>query len=233
VQHPGNILVSSKIKFAKPSFSSTSFDGAIAATDRSGSLVGADIDKSLFKIVLVDAGMVARLLPDEQFNFIGFLEAMGQGDGKDAANRVMMWSSDAHKFYSEKQKVAFRADMDALFKRICRGYGHNVSIGEVLRGVLTLVRIHKITVEANYATLVMNALCLDGMAQNLMPSYNILDGAKPLLKFNRLCKRLPGGRKVANMCLKAALPFAQWAKMRKDEHFLKKLLAQTPTVSGK
>ena len=36
--------------------------------------------------------------------------------------------------------------------------------GEVLRGVLGLVRVHKVTLDANYMTLVMNVLVLEGMA---------------------------------------------------------------------
>ena len=82
--------------------------------------------------------------------------------------------------------------MKELFDQDCRGYGFDVNIGVALRGVLNLVRIHKITIDANYATLVMNCLCLDSMAHNLLPSYNILDGAKPLLRFNKFLKKVPG-----------------------------------------
>ena len=37
-------------------------------------------------------------------------------------------------------------------------------------------------------TLVMNVLCLEGMARVLLPDYNVLDGARPLLTAHR---RLP------------------------------------------
>lgn len=142
------------------------------------------------RIVLVDAGMVARLVPEEQKNFIGLLEAMGEGKGDEAANHVMKFSEGPR--YNIATKIAFRKDMKKLFSTDCKGYGNNVDIGVVLRGILNLVRIHQITIDANYATLVMNCLCLDGMARSLLPTYNILDGAKPLLRFNRIFKRIPG-----------------------------------------
>ena len=149
-----------------------------------------NMDSISTKIVLVDAGMVARLVPDEQMNFIGLLEAMGEGRGDEAAEHVMRFSNNQN--YDHDTKTKFRKDMKELFDQDCRGYGFDVNIGVALRGVLNLVRIHKITIDANYATLVMNCLCLDSMAHNLLPSYNILDGAKPLLRFNKFLKKVPG-----------------------------------------
>ena len=35
------------------------------------------------------------------------------------------------------------ADMDTFFLNDCRGYGTNVDLGHVLRGVLTIVRKHQ------------------------------------------------------------------------------------------
>jgi aarF domain-containing kinase len=150
-------------------------------------------DEKKTRIVLVDAGMVARLLPKEQKNFIGLLEAMGEGRGDEAADHIMQFTSKPE--YNLDTKKSFRKDMKEMFSISCKGYGKNVDIGVALREILNLVRVHKITIDANYATLIMNALCLDGMAMSLLPSYNILDGAKPLLRFNRLFKRIPGNNK--------------------------------------
>ena len=54
--------------------------------------------------------------------------------------------------------------------------------------VLSLVRRHRVSLDANYMTLVMNVLCLESMALVLLPGYNVLDAAKPLLVAH---KRLP------------------------------------------
>ncbi|EOD35762.1 putative ABC1 family protein [Emiliania huxleyi CCMP1516] len=77
----------------------------------------------------------------------------------------------------------FEADMSDLFRRTCRGFG------EVLRGVLALVRDRGVAIDANYMTLVTNVLCLEGMAGTLVPEYNVLDAARPLLDAHRALPR--------------------------------------------
>jgi aarF domain-containing kinase len=165
--------------------------------DEHGRLVSASQHSSLSpdarvfnKIVLVDAGMVATLLHEEQDNFIGLLQSMGRGRGDEAAEHLLKFSS--RRDYTEAQRSGFKSDMVVLFSERCRGYHHDVKIGDVLKGILHLVRIHKVTIEANYATLVMNALCLDSLAGSLMPSYNVLDGAKQLLQFHRIARKALG-----------------------------------------
>ena len=68
----------------------------------------------------------------------------------------------------------------------------------------------QVRIDVNYATLVMNALCLDGLAAAILPDYNVLDAAKPLLQTFRRWKFLAGsvGR--------AFFPLAQFRKHRED-----------------
>lgn len=171
------------------------------------------------KIVLVDAGMVAKLLDAEKENFIGFLEALGEGNGAEAATHVLQFSSNLH---PDTNKAAFTEDMDTLFKRVCRGYGTHVDIGNVLRSVLKLIREHRISIDVNYATLIMNVLCLDGLAQSLIPGYNILDAAKPLLQFHRFCKK-----SVGLFAFNAAAPLARFFKKRSDRAYFEKFMKVT------
>jgi len=135
-------------------------------------------------LVLIDAGMVARLRPIESKNFIGFLQAVGAGDGAQAARAVLGFSD--HQTCEDRDE--FTTDMAEFFRTSCRGYFTGVEFGQVLRGVLGLVRKHRVALDANYMTLVMNVLCLEGMARALLPDYNVLDAARPLLTAH---KRLP------------------------------------------
>ena len=86
---------------------------------------------------------------------------------------------------SPSEREAFIADMVILFGERCRGYGTNVDFGDVLRGVLGIVKKYHVQLGANYATLVVNALCLDGLAKRVCPTYNLIDASKPLLKAYR------------------------------------------------
>jgi predicted unusual protein kinase regulating ubiquinone biosynthesis (AarF/ABC1/UbiB family) len=143
-----------------------------------------EVDKiraeTTLRVCLVDAGMVAQLTEEESSLFVGMLCSLGQGDGRLAAKFALKFSAENH--LSPEQEEAFAQDMDALFKEKCNGYGTNVDVGEVLRGVLGLIRTHRVRIDANYATLVVNCLCVYSLAMRVCPAYNVLDAAEPLLK---------------------------------------------------
>ncbi len=157
-------------------------------------------------ITLVDAGMVAQLDDEESFNFIGLMSSLGAGDGKTAAEAVLRFSEDNG--LTREEKEAFIKDMIDMFKDKCRGYGKDVDVGEVLRGVLGIIKSHQVRIGANYATLVINALCIESMAKRVCPTYNVLDAAKPLLSSHRaLMLRGKKNSKVSSTLGLHVLPF--------------------------
>ena len=97
------------------------------------------------------------------------------------------------------------------------GFGTGVEFGPVLRGVLGLVRKHRVTLEANYMTLVMNVLCLEAMAKELEPDYNVLDASRPLLATHR---RLP------KPLFRAAMPLVRTVKKLRDGIWIRRAEAQ-------
>ncbi len=204
--HPGNILI--RI-FDRHTGRFISVD---AWAERDESFEG---NRFQFSIGAVDAGLVTTLSPAERLNFIGLVEVIGDGDGVRAAECVLQFSA-AHKSVSTSS--AFRRDMSELFRRVRTGYGNQVEIGDVLRGILALLREHRLSIDAHYATLVMNVLCLDGMARELLPAYNMLDAAKPLLILHRQTRRLP--KSVAEAVMNVALPVLQVVKSHVDRKLL-------------
>ena len=144
--------------------------------------------EGLGAIGMVDLGMTAVLTPEEQHNFIGFLVAVGEGDGRSAARCVLRWAGERGAYSRGKTPQdlpprghAFIEAMACSFGVHCLGYGHGIDLGVVLRETLGLIRDHRIPVGANYVTLVVNAMCLEGMARQLVPEYNVMDAARPLL----------------------------------------------------
>jgi aarF domain-containing kinase len=208
--HPGNILIQYTLNGSP--MTPADYRRAVAAG------IGEQVETD---VVLVDAGMVASLTSDERSNFIGMLEATGDGNGRQAAYFISKFSNKRH--YSKETIEAFQQDTEVLFAKICRGYGTNVDMGEVLRGILTLVRVHHITIDANYATLFLNVLCLDGLAKSILPSYNVLDGAMNLLKLHQLTRMIPipGAHDVI---VRTGLPWARWLKRKFDNSFLRDIL---------
>lgn len=216
--HPGNILLEISSKA-----------GNHKITDKHIP----NFEDTYFSISLVDAGMVARLTNSQKHNFIGLLEALGEGNAMEATDCIIQFSSSLKNKSFTKESVKYRALLDGmteLFSQRCKGYGTNVDIGEVLRGILNLVRIHQISIEANYATLVMNALCLDGLAKDMLPTYNVLDGAKQLLRLNRRCRRLPLPTALMQGLIKTFYPVAQNGKRRSDKKFLRLLRQQKDSL---
>jgi hypothetical protein len=131
------------------------------------------------RICLVDAGMVAQLTNDEATNFIGLLASLGQGNGRVAARCALRFSMENN--MRQDQEEAFTKDMEVLFAERCNGYGTAVDVGDVLRGILGLIRKHHVRIDANYATLVVNCLCIQSLALQVCPGYNVLDAGEPLL----------------------------------------------------
>jgi aarF domain-containing kinase len=165
---------------------------------------------------LVDAGMVARLSAQESAAFIGIIASLGEGNGKDAADCILQFSAANADRLTEAQRDAFQDDVIVLFARECRGYGTNVDVGNVLKGLLTLIRKHEIMVDANFATLVINLLCIEGLAQKAWPQYNPLDAAQPILTaYRRLTG--PDGRRKPLFHLRMALN--QIRKQMRDKMF--------------
>ena len=193
--HAGNIMLDLTDEVDVPGLPST--DTSPSASSRSG--------RSRLGITLVDAGMVAQLSEDESTNFIGLLCSLGDGNGRVAAQCTLRFSKET--LLTELEQMAFADDMDELFQLKCRGYGTNVGAGEVLRGVLGLIRKHKVRIDANYATLVVNCLCIEGLAQRVCPSYNLVDAAKPLLQaYQGLCYNKKDGALVTNPSSVRLLP---------------------------
>lgn len=199
--HPGNIMVDCrhrrKHQFTKSSSVTTNNknkkeEKALAlvggssqqqqeelATEEDAMLAMDDIMEHI-KITLVDAGMVTKLNDQESSAFIGLMASLGEGNGAEAAQYALQFSVDTD--IPEERRRAFAADMVELFKERCRGYGTDVDVGYVLRGILGLIRQHRVRIDANFATLVINALCIESLARRVCPSYNVLDAAKPLLR---------------------------------------------------
>ena len=171
-----------------------------------------------YGITLVDAGMVAQLTEYEGSVFIGLLASLGSGDGREAAQFALQFSEENQSTLTEETKEAFTQEMVELFREQCKGYGHQVDVREVLRQVLGLIRNHQIRIDANYATLVVNVLCVESLARRMFPSYNVLEAARPLLESYRgMCYTAEG-------VPKPKAPRSKLVRLRLSAMYLKKAL---------
>merc|ERR1712194_100638 len=75
-------------------------------------------------------------------------------------------------------------DIEAMCASKCRGYGTGIDVGDVVRDMMQLMYRHEVPIDGNYATLVANMLCLEGMSRALEPQFSIIDVAFPLLRLH-------------------------------------------------
>lgn len=149
----------------------------------------------------------------------GDCSSCGGGAGDDGED------ADYHGDLTLSQRAAFTEDMVELFHERCRGYGTDVDVGGILRGILGLIKKHRVRIDANYATLVVNALCIESLGKRVCPSYNVLDAAKPLLRSHRwlcydgLCHR----SKFRRMIMKIATPLLFMKKNAFDNNFFRQI----------
>jgi len=180
-------------------------------------------------VKIVDAGMVAKLTEEEQINFVGLLASLGDGDATSAANAILRFSDisdDDKDALTPQAKEDFRRDMATLFAERCRGYRTGTDLGDVLRGILGLIRTYRIRIDANYATLVVNTLCLHGMASKFVPSYNVLDASEALFTpFKRFYMNGPTSPFMRRL-FKIYAPLLQRKKNVEDRKFFRKLRRQ-------
>ena len=187
--HPGNIMVDCRRRrkhhFGRSDEKALALVGgssssqAMLSPDQEVMMAMDDVMDHI-KITLVDAGMVTKLNDEESSAFIGLLSSLGEGDGAEAADWALKFSVGSS--LPDKERQSFVEDMVKLFEERCRGYGTGVDVGFVLRGVLGLIRKHRVRIDANFATLVINALCVESLARRVCPSYNVLDAGRPLLQ---------------------------------------------------
>lgn len=184
-------------------------------------------------VTLVDAGMVAQLSENESTTFIGLMTSLGEGDGRAAAEFAMNFSLENE--MTPEQRQGFIKDMEALFAEKCRGYGTNVNVGDVLTSILGLIREHHVRIDANYATLVINAMCVESLARRVCPSYNVLDAGRPLLQaYRKMCFGKDGYTKIATSRqfrrMKRVMPFLlDRQKEGYDKAFFKTIEVQRNT----
>ena len=68
----------------------------------------------------------------------------------------------------------------------CQGYGTGLDPGNVVRELMQLMFRHGVSMGGNYATLIVNMLCIEGLARGLEPTFNVVDFAYPLLRAHQV-----------------------------------------------
>lgn len=134
----------------------------------------------LDKLVLIDAGLVTKLAPQDQVNFVALFTAVAEGDGEKAAYLMIDRSrdptscTDRHGFARGMKEIVDQVALDSF--RLDK-----VQIGSVLEKVMHLVHKHQVRMEPNFASLVVSIIVLEGVGRQLDPELDIFKTSLPML----------------------------------------------------
>lgn len=141
------------------------------------------------QIVLLDFGLAEELTPNVRKHFVGFLFCIASGDGVGAAEHLLHWGV--------KQKcpdpAAFKKDIVTLFKSECDVHAEaGIDLDAVMKEVLHLARKHEVSIDSNYAALVIGVCVIVGFATALDKRVNLMDAAIPCFLNFALTGRVAG-----------------------------------------
>ncbi|XP_062956105.1 uncharacterized aarF domain-containing protein kinase 2 isoform X5 [Cynocephalus volans] len=169
--HPGNILVQGA-------------DGL--SVSRGAQLQQVDVCDTLvattprpLRLVLLDAGIVAKLQAADLCNFRAVFLAVVMGQGQRVAELILR-----HARASECRDVeGFKAEMATLVAQARKNTItlEKLHVSSLLSSVFKLLMTHKVKLESNFASIVFAIMVLEGLGRSLDPKLDILEAARPFL----------------------------------------------------
>eukprot|EP00050_Salpingoeca_kvevrii_P019664 m.88946 g.88946 ORF g.88946 m.88946 type:complete len:557 (+) comp8517_c0_seq2:37-1707(+) len=151
--HPGNIFVSGVSRDGKP-------DGEL-------------------KLILLDAGIVTELNPEDRRNFRDLLSAVVNGEGR-KAGELLIERAKTHECTSPDD---FKKAIDDVVQEV-RSTSlrlQKVRVGALLNQVLWLARHYHVRIETNFTSIVISIMILEGLGRSLDPDLDLLRRVAPLL----------------------------------------------------
>ncbi|XP_006236388.1 uncharacterized aarF domain-containing protein kinase 2 isoform X3 [Rattus norvegicus] len=172
--HPGNILVQGADGV------SSSLEMQQQQVDVYDTLV-ATIAPALcpLRLVLLDAGIVAKLQASDLRNFRAVFLAVAMGQGHRVAELMLHHAQaneckDVEKFKAEMATLVTQARKNTLTLE-------KLHVSSLLSSVFKLLMTHKVKLESNFASIVVAIMVLEGLGRSLDPKLDILEAAKPFL----------------------------------------------------
>jgi len=162
--HPGNVLV----RFPGDGSSSAAFRGAYGSGDEP-------------EIVVLDAGLVVALSPQDRRNFVEVFHSIATNDAS-RTGRLMLERSPGDRSVVVDPE-GFVAGVEELIGRM-RGIGISlgkVRIGDILGQMLGLACAHRVKLETSFVTVCTSIIVFEGVGRQLDPMVDLLNLARPLL----------------------------------------------------
>ena len=141
-------------------------------------IVGFD-ERGRAALTFIDAGLVTCLEEKDRKNFIDLFTAVAKKDGRAAARHMIERSVGSECTDPD----GYTREIEAIVKEVAvtSFQLQDVQIGRVLRRVLDASRDYKVKLDANFTSLILSIIILEGVGRQLNPDLDIFRAAMPIL----------------------------------------------------
>ena len=127
------------------------------------------------QLILIDTGLVTELSPTNRANFLDLFKAIAEFDGY-RAGQLMIARCRQPEAVVDGEVFALKMSHLVLgVKQKTFALG-KIKIGDVLKEVLEMVRIHHVRLEGDFVNVVLSILLLEGIGRNLDPGMDLFAG---------------------------------------------------------
>ncbi|CAL9732657.1 hypothetical protein MOUN0_O02982 [Monosporozyma unispora] len=132
------------------------------------------------QICLIDVGLVTELNDNNRINFMDLFQSLTKFDGYRAGqlmierSRTPQTAIDPDGFSNRVQGLVLE------IKKQTFSLG-SISIGNLLNDMLSMVRTHHVRMEADFVSIVVAILLLEGIGRQLDPNLDLFESSIPLL----------------------------------------------------
>jgi len=133
------------------------------------------------QLVFLDVGLITKMSAQDSTNFVELFKAVIQGNGERGAQLMIERAREKPHFESLESEEKFKKEMKELFSSIRKKKLAELEVGSFLKNVLNIMQTYHVTIEGNFATLVLGTIVLEGLGRRLDPDMNLLEASIPFL----------------------------------------------------
>jgi aarF domain-containing kinase len=130
------------------------------------------------KLVILDPGLTATLLPKDLLNFRAVFTAVVQGDGQEVGRQFLQQSEqecqNPQQFILDMEQIV----VDARRSRLSLA---KVDVTYLLTRVFNVLQSHRVKLDPNFVSVILSIMVLEGLGRTLDPDLDLLWAAVPYL----------------------------------------------------
>ncbi|ELR14304.1 ubiquinone biosynthesis protein AarF family protein, putative [Acanthamoeba castellanii str. Neff] len=133
------------------------------------------------QVVLLDVGLITQLSEKDRDNFLKLFSAVVAGDAALVGHLI----TDGQDHLTPQVVQQFTEEVGRLMAKVKLTRLDEVPLSEIFFEMLSIARRNKVILEANFTTLIIGTVVIEGLGRQLDPDLNLLQRAVPLLVKDR------------------------------------------------